>query len=164
MLWRGTIHVEWSERIIWGAKLCFNLKIFQKTKFSEQGKRGWLDSNLFHSSTTQDGMVDTSKFTSVGEAWNKVISLPVNSSVPWRRLSTRIPKLLCNIFLYCRLTCIAMIELGGPSCNFLKQMNRDVEKDQVWSYQDKKEDGVDAGFSDCDQMSSAGGKKTIGPK
>jgi len=73
-------------------------------------------------------------------------------------------ELLCNIFSYYRLTCIAMIELKGPAPNRLKQMNGDVEKHQFWSYQDKKEDGADATFSDCDQMSSAGEKKTIESK
>ena len=48
--------------------------------------------------------------------------------------------------------------------NRLKQMNGDAEKDQFWSYQDQKEDGADAAFSDCDQMSSAGEKKAIGSK
>ena len=57
-----------------------------------------------------------------------------------------------------------MIELGGPAPNQLKQMNGDVEKDQFWSYQDEKEDGADAAFSDCNQMSSAGEKKTIESK
>ena len=57
-----------------------------------------------------------------------------------------------------------MIELGGPTTNQLKQMNGDVEKDQSWSYEDKKEDGADAASSDCDQMPSAREKKTIGSK
>jgi hypothetical protein len=48
------------------------LKIFQKPKFFEQEKYGRLDSNLFHSSTTQNEMVDTSKFISKGEAWNNI--------------------------------------------------------------------------------------------
>ena len=52
----------------------------------------------------------------------------------------------------------------GAASNQLKQMNGDAEKDQFWSYQDKKEDGADAAFSDRDQMSSAGEKKTIGSK
>ena len=43
-------------------------------------------------------------------------------------------------------------------------MDEDVGKDQFWSYQDQKEDGADATFSDCDQMSSAEEKKTIGSK
>ena len=43
-------------------------------------------------------------------------------------------------------------------------MNGDAEKDQFLSYQDQKEDGADAAFSDCDQMSSAGEEKTIGSK
>jgi len=57
-----------------------------------------------------------------------------------------------------------MIELGGPAPNRLKQMNKDAEKDQFWSYQDQKEDGADALFCDYDQMSSAGEKKIIGSK
>ena len=73
-------------------------------------------------------------------------------------------ELLCNIFLYCQLTCIAMIKLGGPAPSRLKQMNRDAEKDQFWGYQDQKEEGADVAFSDCDQKSSAGEKKTIGSK
>ena len=32
-----------------------------------------MDYDLFHSSTTQDGMIDTSKFTYMGEVWNKDI-------------------------------------------------------------------------------------------
>ena len=60
------------KEIFWGARLCFNLKIFQKLKFSEQEKWRWLDSNLFHFSNTQDGVIDTSKFTCVGEAWNNL--------------------------------------------------------------------------------------------
>ena len=43
-------------------------------------------------------------------------------------------------------------------------MNRDAEKDQFWSYQDQKEDEADVAFSDCDQMSSVGEKKTLGSK
>ena len=43
-------------------------------------------------------------------------------------------------------------------------MDGDAGKDQFWSYQDQKEDGADAAFSDCDQMSSAGEKKAIGSK
>ena len=52
----------------------------------------------------------------------------------------------------------------GAAPNRLKQMDRDVERDQFWSYQDQKEDGADAVFSDCDQMSLAKEKKTIGLK
>ena len=52
----------------------------------------------------------------------------------------------------------------GAAPNRLKQMDRDVERDQFWSYQDQKEDGANAAFSDCDQMSSAQKKKTIGSK
>ena len=57
-----------------------------------------------------------------------------------------------------------MIELGGLAPNRLKQMNGDAKKDQFWSYQDQNVDGVDAAFSDYDQMSSAREKKTIGSK
>ena len=48
---------------------------------------------------------------------------------------------------------------GGATPNWLKQMDGDAGKDQFWSYQDQKEDGADATFSDCDQMSSAGEKE-----
>ena len=57
-----------------------------------------------------------------------------------------------------------MIKLGGLAPNWPKQMNGDAEKDQFWSYQDQKEDGANAAFSDCDQMSLAGEEKTIGSK
>ena len=38
-------------------------------------------------------------------------------------------------------------------------MDGDAERDQFWSYQDKKEDGANVAFSDCDQMSSAGKRR-----
>jgi len=86
------MHTERSERIIWGAKLCFDFKkkSFKKPKFSEQEKWGWLDSNPFYSSTTQDGVIDTSEFTCVGEAWNKVILLLVNSSALYQWFESRL--------------------------------------------------------------------------
>ena len=56
-----------------------------------------------------------------------------------------------------------MIDLEGLAPNRLKQMNGDAEKDQFWTDQDQK-DGADVAFRDCDQMSSAGEKKTIGSK
>ena len=57
-----------------------------------------------------------------------------------------------------------MIELRGLAPNKLKQMNGDAEKDQSWSYEDQKEDGANVASGDCDQLSSAGEKKTIGSK
>ena len=65
---------------------------------------------------------------------------------------------------YCLQIAYYNYRLGGAASSRLKQMDRDVEKDQFWSYQDQKEDGADAAFSDCDQMSSAGEKKTIRSK
>ena len=56
-------------------------------------------------------MIDTSKFTCIGEAWNKVILLPVNSSV----LTSDLIADYSN-------------KLGGPALNRLKLVGRSVPK------------------------------------
>ena len=74
MPWWGTKHIyKPSERIFWGAKLCLHfLKNQMKTQVLELIDARWFESMMFHYSITQDNVVDTSKFTSAGEAWNNL--------------------------------------------------------------------------------------------
>ena len=44
----------------------------KKTQVFEQIEARGFESMLFHYSITQDNMVDTSKLTSAGEAWNNL--------------------------------------------------------------------------------------------
>ena len=44
----------------------------EKTQVSEQIDARGFDSMLFHFLITQDNMVDTPKFTGLGEAWNNL--------------------------------------------------------------------------------------------
>ena len=44
----------------------------KKTQVFEQIEARGFESMLFHYSITQDNVVDTSKFTSAGEAWNNL--------------------------------------------------------------------------------------------
>jgi hypothetical protein len=68
---RNQPQIERFEWIIWGAKLCLHFQKNQmKTQVSELNDAREFESMLFHYPITQDNMVDTSKFTSVGETWN----------------------------------------------------------------------------------------------
>ena len=62
--WWGLKHLEHSKRIKWGAKQDFFWKLIKKSQATWHKELRWLDSRPFHSSTTRDGMIDTSKFTS----------------------------------------------------------------------------------------------------
>ena len=83
MPWWGTKHnYEQFERIIRGAKLCFHFKIKWKNQVSKLIDARGFESMLFHYSITQDNVVDTSKFTSAGEAWNNFMQMPYQGDDP----------------------------------------------------------------------------------
>ena len=68
-LW-GMKHLERSESIKWGAKEGLFWKLTKKSQATWHKELRWLDSRPFYSSTTRDGMIDTSKFTSARWGWN----------------------------------------------------------------------------------------------
>ena len=73
MPWWGTKQIfERFERIIWGAKLCLHFQNQMTTQVFELLDARGFESMLFHYSITQGNVVDTSKFTSAGEAWNNL--------------------------------------------------------------------------------------------